>query len=564
MKIASFIAAGVLSLSFQNSGSAQTTSPAQPPRWVSADDVRVRATPDLQGKVFGSLPRGAELILKSPEQTDGFCLIEGEGHYGYMACKYLSAERIARARAGEGGVPEDQRWVSGNGVTLREAPHKDASVVSRMPLNLVVKLLDQNAGGGYCKILPSNGLVGFTACSYLVTTPVVLAKVMGYGTNSAGYDPERAFALQPSWQALENYADVLKQRNLKKTGTNAWPRDEALERMKAHLALGIMGDKPASYPDWTELKRRATAADLSSSDEILRLMAQKKQVPRQLELREAELSKTAHELQNAIGIWGPLHDSNSRERGAERVIRLVRALELPAVTSSLFKAESELAPPHATAEAASGRFGIVFRQLVSPRPKPSANTEESSGAGLYDMLARTQVLTRAVRRVQLMRNGGLRVEPSFLRRSETLWRDVDEPMCSGSSDGFGYGDADPGIWKYFGDPGDPTRKPNAQLKSQLYAFYTNIDLPTGTAIKTEIPMKLDQDATGFIRGVSLYYDLNGDGITDMAVWEGQGKGPGHLEGPTTTDDRWYRLVLANINGTWKILGSDVFSYGCGC
>ena len=59
-------------------------------------------------------------------------------------------------------------------------------------------------------------------------------------------------------------------------------------------------------------------------------------------------------------------------------------------------------------------------------------------------------------------------------------------------------------------------------------------------------------------------DLDGDGIPDLLVWEGQGKGPGHLEGITTTDDRWLKVTLVNLGGRWKVLASDAFDYGCGC
>ena len=45
---------------------------------------------------------------------------------------------------------------------------------------------------------------------------------------------------------------------------------------------------------------------------------------------------------------------------------------------------------------------------------------------------------------------------------------------------------------------------------------------------------------------------------------GTGPGAGHLDGPTGTDDTWYRLVLVNTGGRWKVLGTDQFSYGCGC
>jgi hypothetical protein len=526
--------------------------PVQPPRWVQADDLRVRAGPSTDDRVIGTLSRGAELILKAAS-VDDFCLIEGEGQYGYVACRYLSAERIARPKAGENGVDAAQRWISGNGVTLREEPRLNAAVVGRLSLNAIVKLLREEAGSGYCEVQPADGPSGYTACRYLARTPVVLAHIRGYRradeVSPPDYDPERAFWLVPSWSALEQYAEYLKQRHPEIPPQGPWPRNDVLERMKAHLALGLKGRKPAPYAGWSELKRKASR-----------------------DMNEEQMQAPASELQTAIGIWGPLHDAISADGGAARVIRLMRALELPSVQPSLFRDEAELAPPTATAEDASGRFNIVYRQLVTPRPQPKPNTEEGSGPGLYDMLARTQVLVRPVQRVQLFRDGRLRAESSLVRMKETLWRDVDEPMCSGWAPGFGFGDADASIWRYFdGDAAaaggtNTTRRDSLRRNpaGSLFVFYTNIDLPRGSAIRTETPMKLDRNDTGFLRGIHLRYDLDGDGIPDLAVWEGQGKGPGHLDGSTTTDDRWYRLVLVNIAGKWKVLGSDVFGYGCGC
>ena len=76
--------------------------------------MRVRAKPSLDGQIVGALPRGAELILKTQEEINGFCLIEGEGKYGYTSCQFLSSVSVPRSRVGEGGLPPDQRWVSGN------------------------------------------------------------------------------------------------------------------------------------------------------------------------------------------------------------------------------------------------------------------------------------------------------------------------------------------------------------------------------------------------------------------------------------------------------------------
>ncbi|MCL2524530.1 MAG: hypothetical protein FWF20_05510 [Betaproteobacteria bacterium] len=130
--------------------------------------------------------------------------------------------------------------------------------------------------------------------------------------------------------------------------------------------------------------------------------------------------------------------------------------------------------------------------------------------------------------------------------------------------GFGYGDADHGTWRYYEEDAAAQKKANKNPARSLYVFYTTVDLPRATALHTETSVKMDRDATGFVRGAYLYYDLNAGGIPDLAVWEGEGKGPGHLDGPTKTDVRWYRLVLVNIDGAWKILGDDQFGFGCGC
>lgn len=510
----------------------QAATPAQPSRWVQADDVRVRAGPGPEHKAVGALQRGAELILKDVNEHGGYCLIEGEGQYGYVACRYLSSAQVARARAGEGGVDPATRWVSGSAVNMREAPLADAPVLARLVLNSTVRLLHEEVGGGYCEVQPASGPRGFTACRYLAASPLVLARVsqsvLTGDKPNPDYDPERAFWIQPGWSALERYADFLKQRNPGIGPQGPWPRDEALERMKAHLAKGLNGPTPPAFADWLELKRKA---------------GQEGAMGGELELLQAP--------GNSLG--------------------LVRALEFPAVQPSLFHSEADIAPPQAGAEALSGRFGIVYRQLVSPRLRSLEGSDESIGAGLYDMLARTTLLVRPVQRVQLFRDGRLRSEPSLARQTETLWRDVDEPMCSGWSPGFSFGDADATIWRYFGgasvgEAGRASRQESLKRNpaGSLFAFYTAAPLPRNQAIRTETPMKMDRDATGFVRGTQMHFDLDADGIPDLAVWEGEGKGQGHLDGPTSTDDRWYRLVLANIAGRWKVLGSDTFGYGCGC
>ncbi|NHZ80613.1 hypothetical protein F2P44_15225 [Massilia sp. CCM 8695] len=538
-----------------------------PKRWVSADDVRLRAHPGADGKVRAVLMRGTEMNLDGSARTNGFCAASGAGTAGYVACDFLSAKPVARSQAGVDGVDGAQRWVSGSALTLREAPLPTSAAVTRLPLNTVVKLVREDGASGYCEVRSVTGAVGYTACRYLARTPVILANVQGYRHDDsapmpADYDPERVFWLQPSWSALEQYADFLKKRYPKLPQQGPFPRNEALERMKAHLALGTHGRKPAPYASWSSMQRLALQYG-AVDKETRRLQAQGKIDAPGLLTREQEARQIAADLSDSLGLWGELHNASESE-GARRIAAVVGALAFTEVQPSLFRTDEQIAPPKATAEQASGRFGIVFRQLVNPRPKPAQLGEDDNSPGLYDMLSRTDALVRSVQRVQLNRDGQLRVTPSVLRKTDTLWRYADEPECWGWTPGFAFGDADAGPWRFFGNEAAATRKTALNPPGSLFAFYTTLDLPPGSAARREAAMTLDRGKTGFIRGTHLYYDIDADGIADLAVWEGEGKGPGHLDGPTLTDDRWYRLVLVNINGSWKVLGSDNFAYGCGC
>jgi hypothetical protein len=390
----------------------------------------------------------------------------------------------------------------------------------------------------------------FVKITLIATIVSVHCTVLAQTQQAPEVDPlaksERAFWLHPGWSALEDYAQHLKaHQGLAEPWKGPWPRDEALERMKAHLASGIKGPVPTPYADWSALKRKTS--------QVLDLSEATPQAQVQLELMMNELFY--------LGLYENI------ERKALPA-HLIPALEFSSISPSLFRSEAQLAPPGATTEEVGGRFNIIVRNVVTPRPpyKP-----DDRSAGLYDMQAHTTTLVRPVKRVQLYRNGQLQVQPSHVRENKKLWIDSDGPMCEGWLKGFSFGDGDSRIYRYF----DADNAARIQLTGKaaqvrhnpigsLYAFYTTVDMPANPAARVETTVRMDRQKTGFVRGTYLYYDLDRDGIADLVVWEGQGKGPGHIDGPTKTDDRWYRLVLVNINGAWKFLGHDAFSYGCGC
>lgn len=547
---------------------AARAQPEQPPRWVKADDLRVRAGPGLEHPVIGVLQRGSEVILKNLQAFDGFCLVEGEGQYGHVGCTYLSAEPVLRPRAGRGEVPADRRWVVGTVVTLRAAPARDAPVLTRLAINRNVRLLREDAGAGYCEVQPvqrsgeADGPSGYTACQYLAMEPVPVAQLAGVDP-----DPVRAFWRSPGWQPLEAYATALAVK-LPDAAAGPWPRNEMLERMKAHLALGLRGAPPPALASWTELKKLAAAHDPSLLSESGRRHA-RSGTDRDLQGREQRAASAAYRLQTTLGLSGSLHDAISSDGGGERLVRLVRALELPSVRASFFGNESELGPPGEGAMALSGRFGGIYRTLIEPRgPRRS----ELSLVGFYDMFSLTQVLTRPVQLVRLFRDGRLRAEATAARSTELLWRAADPPMCEGWIAGFSFGDAEGPIWRYFNESeGDDKAAGRAQRASRqhnpagsLFFYHALSAPPRLQAGRTEQVVKLDRATTGFIGMTQLSYDLDGDSVPDLLVLESLGNGPGHLDAAATTDDSWHRVLLANVGGAWKILGADSFAYGCGC
>lgn len=571
--------------------------------WVRANDVFVREAPDFTAKVRGVLLYGAEVSSEvDTPGVKGFCAVEGAGQRGFVECRHLSAQFIPWPRAGEagvdaarrwvnassvtlrdapgpdalilerlglnvgvtlvrevsgtspsgadGGAEHGLRWVNANSITLREAPRADAGVLNRMVLNDIAMLTGPETDGGYCAVkrpsgesgyvacqflgtkppphsgsvedfhscevkMPS-GVRGFVSCQFLATTPSKVTHLPSYLAD----EPERAFWAEPSWPALYAYATHLTQLN-----SVIWPENPALERMKAHMMMVSRrkGASPKPYTDWQKLKHMAEGS--AGRHEELRL---------------------------ALGFWDDREDT----AGDGRSNGLVRALNFPEVRPSFFRTESVLAAPHETAEQVSGRFGILYRDEVVPRSR--ATEKDPAGAGLYDMLAVEQLLVRPVKRVQLFRDGHIRLESSVLNKRQYLWSPPNEPHgCEDYVSGFAFGAADPGLLSSAQvTPIHPT--------GSLFAVYMAGDLPFDNAIVTEKQVTLDEQKTGFVRGTYFYFDINHDDVPDIALWEGEGKGPGHLEGPTTTDDPWYRLALVNIAGAWKVLGVDTFGYGCGC
>ena len=465
----------------------------------------------------------------------------------------LTAASLGTHALAEENTASPVRWISGSAVNLRVQPSVAAGVVTRMALNARVDLIGRVPQSPYCEIsttLPGGKSArGFAACEFLSPQPFDAQRMHAWqadGTPNPDYDPVKAFSIAPSWERLAMYADFLHRTKLTDEERAHPPsgvyKDPALERMKEHLGKPNYGPTPSPFADWADLKRDAAAA-----------------TRRPVRPNASDVANRSDDVTRRLGAWGV----EFADERPEVIVHLVNAIELPLARPSLFTSEGDIAPPHESATALSGRFRISHIWRIRPRGLVGDDAYE----GLWDIRNATASLVVPVVTATLHRNG--RVHSARSRAPKTVplrSQSVDGPMCEGYEDGFAFGDADTALWRYLYPELNqeilkalPKRSPGSLLRVHLR------NAPPHAMARTSISRQaLDRQSTGFTRAMSMQFDLDHDGELDLVVWEGVGHGPGHLGGRTATDDAWLRLFFVNIAGRWKVLGSDSFGYGCGC
>jgi hypothetical protein len=362
------------------------------------------------------------------------------------------------------------------------------------------------------------------------------------GKPNPDHDPKRVFWLAPSWPALEAYALRLNETRLPNAVSgDGWQQrrtefirdnDEELDRMKAHLAKGVLGPAPPPWVAWHDIQRWA--------DEM-RAPQPESQIP------------------EVLGLFAPLFNllQPRHQEYVEAAAAAMRSIALPTASPSWFKHEHDIARLEDTTAGLSGRFGIVHTYRTQPRAPVEGGIVAE---GLWDIGAHTVTLTRAVTRTTLWHDGRMQGVATHASRKEIAWGTEDGPMCWGWAAGFAHGDADP---KLLATAQDSTWRRDRN-EDRLVAFITRQPLPAGRARTATQQLALDRNATAFVQATQTHFDFDNDGHVDLVAWEAVGRGPGHLDGPTNSDDPWYRLFFVNIAGRWFVLGHDVFSYGCGC
>lgn len=469
----------------------------------------------------------------------------------------LSIAALLVAATAQAQPATQTRWISGSGVNVRSEPALTAPVLARLALNTKVEPVGAPNATGFCELQWSAAdgaaMRGFTACRYLAEAATDVQRlaqaVLPDGSRKPQFDPARLFWLAPSWAGLEAYAMQLNETRLPAAADPAAAErreafvrapDAQLERMKAHLAHGIHGPAAPHFVAWDEVQR----------------------LGRDLAARPARASgddQRWNTLGNHIGLWAPFSNQyQDLATGPRLAAGLVQAIALPTATPSWFKEASDIAALGEGTAQLSGRFTIVHSYRTQTRA--AAALPGGMVDGLWDIGAVTVALTRPIVRTTLFRDGRMASAPTHASRKQITWGGSEAPMCHGWLPGFAHGDADARLWA-----GDADRAAlKLHPKDSLVVFHTRRALLASTAPPVVQTMRLDRTATGFVRATQMHFDLDGDGHPDLVAWEGVGRGPGHLDGETKTDDAWYRLFFVNIAGRWVLLGADSFSYGCGC
>jgi len=498
-------------------------------RWVQASPLLLREAPKPDGHVTGRLQQGTRVTLTSQDAASGYCGIWTESQWsGFVACRHLSATPVAPKRAGEDGVPPDRRWVGGSGLMLRAQPQRDAPVLARLVLNTELTLgSDQSASAnGYCAVetVPLAGAAtvkGFTACQYLASSPIApermsVAEVWDGEKTAANpdFNPRRLFALSPSWNSMARYI----------TQQNAPCHDE-----------GKCPQRDADFADVLADMRRQLHGQFIAETQAPFPLARWPQI--------AAGTPVTGQPYFPMRAWNQEGENGSQALG--------RALPIPAVRPSWFSDEDELASPGTSLSGLAHRFHAKVQLFVGALLPGHATDDDSQVARL----------TRSLHRIELLADGRVTSKLVTPEVVNNAWDpDRDDNCESWPGPGFEFGDVD-AVTRQRNQFGEAPASGGPQ---RLFWFYSNRALPAGKAQMQRQVVKLDRPKTGFVSMELRRIDLDGDGVPDLVWVQATGRGRGHLQGPPPHDDPWYRLLLVNVGGEWRVLSEDQISYGCGC
>jgi hypothetical protein len=421
----------------------------------------------------------------------------------------------------------EKQWVQGSWVNLRATAAADGAIVDRLIVNTEVALLSKQ--GNWCEVTAKTPEVrGFVACSLLGAQAVSLADV-GSPTIEADkpnprYSALRAFWLAPSMVRLRAAGDHFWSVMLTKE-QQAKERPQQFDDKGNPVPDADKRPPPVRYPvpefeAMKDLMKRGVVA-----------APERRPAPvRWAELQQAVAQSVNGSIQLSGGRW-VLDDVGT----------MVRNARLRPAKPSFFQREADLAPAASGVEELSAQFGIVERLKLLGGPKwvhPRHN--DPSVAGNWDIGSFELTLDKPVLDYVVGRKG-----LAELRESAVSWKyDVaEEESCSEGLNLRPRAAARP-------LPGYPRVKdPLVWLNVVKPVTFKQVRVTTA-ARKLPAPPQDAQAGRSFTTLFMHDVDIDGDGVPDLAVWEGM------LRDGSGGDMLGVRVVFANIGGEWFLLDSD--------
>lgn len=409
-------------------------------------------------------------------------------------------------------------WIQGSWVNLRASADTRAEVIDHLVVNTEVAIKSRQ--GDWCEIAVEGRAVrGFISCKLLGDAPVTLAAVGG-DAETTGNAP-RAFWLAPSAQRLMA------------AGTHFW-RKLLTEAQRAKEEVSFDGTQTYDSGNPPKIVRYPVP-EFEAMKTLMKtgVVAAPENRPAAARWSEiaSRLPQQDNDNFNVLGIY---------LTGV--ALTLARQIKPAPVAPSLFKRETELASRSTSVEQLSAQFGIVERLRILGGPQwMFYRNENPCVIGAWDIGSYELTLDKPVVEYVIGRQG---------LAAASLWHarmkhDIAEDPGS-CTEGMG-----------FPRRGTEPLKGYPAVKDPLVWIYTPEALPYKKAnikryAKRIPPQPGDRPAWqdySLNLVVSHEIDLDGDGIADLAVWEGLPAGA----------EATVRFVLANIAGEWYLIEADSYT-----
>jgi hypothetical protein len=439
-------------------------------RWINAADVNLRSDATLGENIVGQLGFGEQVELIQPAVNKEFCVVDIKnrdgGGRGYIACHYLSAQPLFA------GISVS--WTNVSGVNLRAAPSEHAAIVTTLSKNVPLELMGTARGSDYCHVntlnqtSATNRTQGYVACRYLRDEPFFW--YIHGGSNQA---LEKEFWRNPHYYTLLDYAARLEQlRAASLQPSLPKQKDAALERMKRHLTNALV-----------------TSADEPFGPTI--------------EILPVHMKNTA--LQAGEWHWASY---------SPRLSQSYEAFNLAKVEPSYFRIKAALAPLDASVRMLSRHFNvprtIQIQEFNALKTMRGASTRKWPAAlGVWDIAGATYTTAQPINTIALQRTGEISTHRPKVSKTIVEYGSSKDYACDIRHSGF--------------DVGRQQGVAEVNLEKTLFQFYlmTPLNKSVLKAANRFIPMDFKQ--TGFTSARLFLFDLDGDGIDDLTVWEGNGE-----------------------------------------